>query len=321
MKPGCCRAQLQTGVFIGYVKMEQIHEQLKNILNPNQILTRVPMKEHTSFRVGGEAAMLVLPSSIQEVAGVKKVLNVAHVPHVIIGNGTNLIVSDKGYSGVILKLAVNFSKILVNDHIIIAQAGASLAAVSHAAWENALTGLEFASGIPGTTGGAVAMNAGAYGGEMKDVVVETMSLNDAGDIVTLCGNEHAFGYRKSRFQEKDLIVLEIKMSLAKGEPDSIREKMQALNARRREKQPLNLPSAGSVFKRPEGYYAGKLIQDAGLQGWRIGGAQVSDKHCGFIVNTGNATASDIIALIQYVKDRVFQNSGVMLEEEVKILGG
>jgi len=279
------------------------------------------MKEHTSMRVGGKAAVLVLPSCAEEIGEVVKALKEDDVPHAVMGNGTNLIVSDNGYSGVIIKLADNFSAISVAEDEIIAQAGASLAAVSNAAWKAGLTGLEFASGIPGTIGGAVAMNAGAYDGEMKDVVIQTTCLDENSEIVHLNGEQHEFGYRKSAVQKNRLLVLETAMKLHKGDPEKIKEKMQCLNARRRERQPLNLPSAGSIFKRPPDHFAGKLIEEAGLRGYRIGGAQVSDKHCGFIVNTGDATAADIIALIQLVKEKVFQNSGVMLEEEVKVLGG
>lgn len=301
--------------------MDSIYEEIKTILKPEQILVDTPMKEHSSMRVGGAAKILVLPSSMEEIIQMKKALIRYAVPHVIIGNGTNLIVSDNGYPGVIIKLAENFSEITVNENEILAQAGISLAATANTAWKNGLTGLEFASGIPGNVGGAVFMNAGAYGGEMKDVVVETTCMDDTGELLTLRGEEHEFGYRTSRFQKLGLTVLAVKMKLEKGEPDRIKEKMQTLNACRREKQPLNLPSAGSVFKRPPGYFAGKLIEDAGLRGYRIGGAQVSEKHCGFIVNTGNATALDVIRLIQTIKDKVFENSGVMLQEEVKILGG
>lgn len=301
--------------------MEYVSNQLRDILKPQQILTQVSMKEHTSMRVGGEAAMLVLPYSVSEIREVVQALKQAGVPHAIMGNGTNLIVSDSGYSGVIIKLADNFAAITVKGNEILAQAGASLAAVSNAAWKAGLTGLEFASGIPGTVGGAVAMNAGAYDGEIKDVVTQTTSMDENGGIVPLYGAQHEFGYRKSVIQKNRLLMLEATMKLEKGDPDAIKDKMQCLNSRRREKQPLNLPSAGSVFKRPPDHFAGKLIEEAGLRGFRIGGAQVSDKHCGFIVNTGDATAADIIALIQWVKDKVFQNSGVMLEEEVKILGG
>lgn len=273
------------------------------------------------MRVGGEAAILVLPYSVKEIGEVMKVVKQANVPHAVMGNGTNLIVSDSGYLGVIIKLTDNFAAISATGEEILAQAGASLAAVSNAAWKAGLTGLEFASGIPGTVGGAVAMNAGAYGGEMKDVVIRTTCMDENGELLQLCGDQHEFCYRKSVIQRNKLVVLETTMKLETGEPDKIREKMQCLNARRREKQPLNLPSAGSVFKRPPDNFAGRLIEEAGLRGFRIGGAQVSDKHCGFIVNTGDATAADIIALIQRVKEKVFQNSGVMLEEEVKILGG
>lgn len=273
------------------------------------------------MRVGGEAAMLVLPSSVRQIIQVVQVLKEANVPHTVMGNGTNLIVLDSGYCGVVIKLADNFTAITVKENEITAQAGASLAAVSNAAWKAGLTGLEFASGIPGSMGGAVAMNAGAYDGEMKDVVIKTTSINEDGEILQLLGQQHEFGYRKSFIQKNRLMVLEATLKLQKGDPDAIKEKMQNLNARRREKQPLNLPSAGSVFKRPPDNFAGKLIEKAGLRGYKIGGAQVSDKHCGFIVNTGDATAADIIALIQWVKDKVFQSSGVMLEEEVKILGG
>ncbi len=273
------------------------------------------------MRVGGEAVMLVLPYSVAEIKRVLQVLVRAHVSHTIIGNGTNLIVSDHGYSGVILKLADNFAAITVCGDQITAQSGASLAAVSNAAYRAGLTGFEFASGIPGTIGGAVAMNAGAYDGEMKDVVIKTTAIGDNCEMVHLSGEEHEFGYRESLIQKQNLIVLETTIKLETGEADKIKEKMQSLNARRREKQPLNLPSAGSVFKRPADNFAGKLIEQAGLRGVRIGGAQISDRHCGFIVNTGDATAADVIALIELVKDKVFQSSGVMLEEEVKILGG
>ncbi|MBP7176250.1 MAG: UDP-N-acetylmuramate dehydrogenase [Thermoclostridium sp.] len=301
--------------------MEHVYNQLISFLQPQQLLTQVSMKEHTSMRVGGEAVMLVLPYSVAEIKRVLQVLVRAHVSHTIIGNGTNLIVSDHGYSGVILKLADNFAAITVCGDQITAQSGASLAAVSNAAYRAGLTGFEFASGIPGTIGGAVAMNAGAYDGEMKDVVIKTTAIGDNCEMVHLSGEEHEFGYRESLIQKQNLIVLETTIKLETGEADKIKEKMQSLNARRREKQPLNLPSAGSVFKRPADNFAGKLIEQAGLRGVRIGGAQISDRHCGFIVNTGDATAADVIALIELVKDKVFQSSGVMLEEEVKILGG
>lgn len=303
--------------------MHEILNQIHKVLQPQQIFTSVPMKEHTSMRVGGIAEVMVLPSTGQEIIEVKRILHQAGVPHYIMGNGTNLIVADSGYAGVIIKLADNFSNISVDEdkQEIVAQSGANLVAVSNAAWRHGLSGLEFAAGIPGNIGGAVAMNAGAYDGEMKDIVVETVCIDKAGGMVTLSGNDHEFGYRTSRIQLQKLFAIVVKMALKAGDPDAIKEKMQSFNSRRREKQPLTQPSAGSVFKRPEGYYAGKLIQDAGLRGYSIGGAQVSEKHCGFIVNTGNATAYDVIHLIEYIREKVFLNSGVMLEPEVRILGG
>lgn len=294
---------------------------IKGLLKPHQILTNVPMKEHTSMRVGGAADIMVLPSSTREIIEIKNYLQKSGVSHYVMGNGTNLIVSDTGYKGVIIKISDNYSDIAADRDEITAQAGAYIVAVSNLALKNSLAGLEFAAGIPGTVGGAVAMNAGAYDGEMKDVVSETLCINEAGEEIAIRGEEHEFGYRTSRIQKERLVVLEVKMKLEKGDPLEISEKMRSFNQRRREKQPLNLPSAGSVFKRPEGFFAGKLIQDAGLSGFRIGGAQVSEKHCGFIVNTGGATASDIIDLVRHIQETVYRKAGVMLEPEVRILGG
>jgi len=302
-------------------KWRVLIETFKNVICDGRILYDASMKEHTSMRVGGTVKMLILPSCKKEIVEAVKILYRMKIPYYIIGNGTNLIVSDEGYSGVIIKLAENYSDINVDGCEITALAGASLAAVSNIAMLNSLSGLEFASGIPGTIGGAAAMNAGAYGCEMKDVVEETSCIDEHGNMLLLKGDEHDFGYRSSRIQKERLIVLEVKMRLQRGDSSDIKEKMKYFNACRREKQPLDLPSAGSVFKRPQGFFAGKLIEDAGLKGYRIGGAMISEKHCGFIVNTGNATANDVIQLIDYIKERVFQNSGVMLEHEVKILGG
>ncbi len=296
-------------------------QQIRNLLKENQILTHVPMKDYTSMHVGGIVKMLLLPSRKEEIGEIKKLLHHLDIPHYVVGNGTNLVVADEGYSGVIIKLSDNFSDIFVCGNEMTALSGASMASLSNSAMRESLSGLEFASGIPGTVGGAVAMNAGAYDGEMKNVVIETTCIDGAGETVILRGAEHKFGYRTSHIQKSKLIVLEVKMRLIKGETKQIQAKMQELNRRRREKQPLNLPSAGSAFKRPAGYYAAKLIEDAGLKGYRIGGAQVSVKHCGFIVNTGDATATDVIQLMEYVKKRVFQNSGVMLEQEIRVLGG
>lgn len=296
-------------------------KEMRRILNDDQILLDVPMKEHTSMRVGGKAKMLVLPSSVSEILETVKYLYENNIPYYVIGNGTNLIVHDSGYSGVIIKISDNFSSVAIDENIITAKSGASIVSVSNMACENSLSGLEFAAGIPGTVGGAVVMNAGAYDGEMKDVVFETTCIDNAANVVGLSFDDMQFGYRTSRMQKDNLVVLEVKMRLQGGNKDEIREKMKDLNKRRREKQPLNFPSAGSIFKRPEGYFAGKLIEEAGLRGYQIGGAQVSEKHCGFIINTGTATASDVIELIEFIKKRVYETSGVMLQQEVKILGG
>ncbi len=297
------------------------YSKLEAICGSCTILRDVPMKEHTTMRVGGKAALMIIPDTIICVQKIIAFLNSSYIPYMIIGNGSNLIFQDTGYNGVIIKIGEPLSSIEVSDDIIVAMAGASLAHVSNKALENSLTGLEFASGIPGSIGGAVFMNAGAYDGEMKQVVLETLCVDSKGNLITIKDKEHNFFYRHSRLQDDDLTCLQVKLKLEKGEKTSIQAKMNDLNARRREKQPLNYPSAGSVFKRPPGCYAGKLVDDCGLRGTKIGGAQVSDKHCGFIVNTGNATAGDIISLIGYVQDTVYKNSGVRLELEVKIVGG
>lgn len=301
--------------------MDLALEEVNRILKSDQILVDVPMKDYTSMRVGGKAKIVVLPSAVDEIRELIKSLGKNSIPYYVIGNGTNLIVHDAGYNGVIIKLSENFSSVTVDENIITAKSGASIVSVSNLACENSLSGLEFAAGIPGTVGGAVVMNAGAYDGEMKDVVFEATCVDHTGEIVSFGYDDLQFGYRTSRVQRDSLVVLEAKMRLNEGNMDAIKDKMKELNRRRREKQPLNFPSAGSIFKRPAGHFAGKLIEEAGLRGYQIGGAQVSEKHCGFIINTGTATASDVIELIEYIKKKVFETSGVMLQQEVKILGG
>lgn len=297
------------------------YSKLETICGSCTILRDVSMKEHTTMRVGGKAALMIIPETIICVQKIIAFLNSSNIPYMIIGNGSNLIFHDTGYNGVIIKIGEPLSSIQVFNDIIVAMAGASLAHVANKALENSLTGLEFASGIPGSIGGAVFMNAGAYDGEMKQVVFETLCVDNKGNLITIKGQEHNFSYRHSRLQDDDLTCLQVKMKLEKSEKSSIQAKMNDLNTRRREKQPLNFPSAGSIFKRPQGCFAGKLVDDCGLRGTKIGGAQVSDKHCGFIINTGNATAADIISLIEYVQDTVYKNSGVRLELEVRIVGG
>lgn len=302
-------------------KTDNVLRELRNIIKNEQLHTDAAMKDHTTMRVGGAAKVLVTPSSCEEVIDIVKLLNHMGEPYFVMGNGSNLLVADSGYSGVIIKLSDNLSDVSTEGEEITALAGAPIVAVSNAALKHSLTGLEFAAGIPGTTGGAVFMNAGAYDGQMEDVVTETFCINKSGETVLLKGKEHEFGYRTSAIQKNNLIALRVKMKLNTGKQEEIKAKMQLLNCLRREKQPLNYPSAGSVFKRPTGYYAGQLIQEAGLSGFNIGGARISEKHCGFIINTGNATATDVINLIQYTKEKVWQKFGVLLEQEVKILGG
>jgi UDP-N-acetylmuramate dehydrogenase len=238
----------------------------------------------------------------------------------LLGNGSNLLVSDKGIRGAVIHLSKGFNNIDIKDNIITAKAGATLAGIARVAYDNSLTGFEFAAGIPGSLGGAIVMNAGAYDGEMKNVVRSVKLMDYNGNIVTKTNEEMHFSYRHSLLKEESYIVLEVEIALEKGDQADIKAKMDDLSQRRRDKQPLEYPSAGSTFKRPEGYFAAKLIDDAGLRGYSVGGAQVSTKHCGFVINTGNATATDVYTLINDVQDRVKKSSGVGIEPEVILVG-
>lgn len=303
------------------MKLMDIYRDLESKCGNGVVRYDVPMKEHTTMRVGGKAALMIEPQSISCIQECIVLFNNLNVPYLVIGNGSNLIFSDEGYDGAIVKIGSSLSKVEVKDNTIVAMAGASLATVANYAMEHSLSGFEFASGIPGSIGGAVYMNAGAYDGEMKQVVTESLCINHEGKLITLKGEDHNFSYRHSRIEDEGLICVQVTLQLEKGDKREIQLKMNDLNSRRREKQPLNYPSSGSIFKRPTGHFAGKLVQDCGLRGKKIGGAQVSEKHCGFIINTGNASASDITNLIKHVQDTVFKNTGVMLELEVKIIGG
>ncbi|MCR5543012.1 MAG: UDP-N-acetylmuramate dehydrogenase [Eubacterium sp.] len=284
-----------------------------------ELLKNEPMSAHTTFKTGGIAERLYKIKSENGLLEVMDICKKEGSSPLIIGNGSNLLVSDKGISDPVIELSTGFDEISVSGNEIYAQSGALLSKVSKIALENELKGFEFASGIPGTIGGAVYMNAGAYGGEMKDVV-KSVRILDNGEIKEIKGNDMDFGYRHSIAMEKEFIVLGVTLALEKGDKEEISSLMNDLNSRRRERQPLEYPSAGSTFKRPEGYFAGKLIMDSGLAGKSIGGAMVSPKHCGFIVNTGNATSTDVFNLIKYVQSEVKDIYGVDLETEVKLIG-
>ena len=295
-------------------------EKLQTLLGKEKVLVKEPMSSHTTFRIGGPADYFVMPSDAGELADILKICKAENVPYFILGNGSNLLVGDRGYRGVVIQLYKNFDEITIEDTMVTAKAGAMLIRVAKEAGKAGLTGLEFASGIPGTIGGAMVMNAGAYGGEMKDVVSSVTVLTGEGEVKTLTGEEMNFRYRGSVVEDQGYIVLEAVLKLAKGDIQEIQARMEELSIQRRTKQPIEYPSAGSTFKRPQGYFAGKLIMDSGLRGFRVGGAQISEKHCGFVINTGEATAADVMQLIRAVSDRVEEQFGVALEPEVKRIG-
>lgn len=300
---------------------KEVLKKFYEILGEKKVLLEEPLKKHTTFRIGGPAKYFLCPETTEEIKLLLEVCKEEGLPVFILGRGSNLLVSDQGYDGVIIQLYHNFSGIEVEGgRIIRAQAGALLSSIAHRAMEAGLTGMEFAGGIPGTLGGAVVMNAGAYGGEMKDVLLQVTVLTPAGEVLTLDAEELQMGYRTSIVKTEEYIVLEAVLQLEEGDKEAIRARMQELLQLRNSKQPLDYPSAGSTFKRPEGYFAGKLIMDSGMRGFRVGGAQVSEKHCGFVINAGNATAADVAALMKKVADKVKEDTGVCLEPEVKFLG-
>ena len=291
---------------------------LISVLPKNSVKLNEPMKEHTTFRIGGNAEVMIFPESTDDIKNIIKIAKDEDIPVFILGNGSNLLVCDEGIEGIVIKLDSNFSSVRVEGNDVYAASGTHLSKIANVCLENSLSGFEFASGIPGTLGGAIKMNAGAYGGEMKDVVKSAECIDMKGNIFTLTKEELDFSYRHSAISDY-IIVLSAHLRLNEGEKTSIKETMRDLNSRRKEKQPLEYPSAGSTFKRPEGYFAGKLIQDSGLKGYTVGGAQVSEKHCGFVINKDSATFKDVMTLIQDVKNIVFDKFGVELCEEVKII--
>lgn len=298
----------------------EIRKMFCDLLGEDRVFTEEAMSQHTTFKIGGPADYFLMPDKGEDVGRVIKICKEKEIPYFILGNGSNLLVGDGGYRGAVIQIYRNMSSVTDEGNEITAQAGALLSAVAAAAKNASLTGFEFAGGIPGTIGGAVVMNAGAYGGEMKDVLTEVTVMNAEGDIFTLPTEELELGYRTSIIKTAGYIVLEAKIRLKEGDPEVIRETMKDLTIRRTTKQPLEYPSAGSTFKRPEGYFAGKLIMDSGLAGYQVGGAQVSEKHCGFVINAGDATARDVRTLMDNVRDIVYKKYGVTLEPEVKFLG-
>lgn len=299
--------------------INQIYIDITKKIDSRYVLKNEMMKKHTSFKIGGPADVLVLPNDIDEIQFAVNYCKENNIKYHVFGNGSNLLISDKGIRGVVIKIADNFNNVIVNETKVKAQSGVLLSRLSKVIMNQNLEGFEFASGIPGTLGGAVAMNAGAYGGEMKDVVTAVSALDNVGDVKFFEKEELNFGYRKSIFGEKGYIVLEVEMELNKGNFEKIKSITDDLTKKRTTKQPLHMPSAGSTFKRPTGHYAGKLIEDSGLKGVRVGDAQVSDLHCGFIVNLGNATFEDVYNLIKLVQKVVRDKFDVELQTEVKII--
>lgn len=295
-------------------------DRIKQAVGNASVLLDEEMSRHTTFRIGGPADCFVTPGNRDELKEVLKICTEEKVPYFILGNGSNLLVADKGYRGLIIQLFRNMNEIAIDGETVTAMTGALLTQISARAAAEGLTGFEFASGIPGTLGGACVMNAGAYGGEMKDVLVSVEAMSPDGEVRVFAKDDLDLGYRHSRLMENGYIVLSATLKLKKGEQKEIMATIEDLRQRRTSKQPLDLPSAGSTFKRPTGYFAGKLIQDAGLRGYAVGGAQVSQKHCGFIVNKGGATASDVRSLIAHIQEEVKDKFGVDMYPEVRFLG-
>lgn len=301
-------------------------EQLYKLIREEHVHKEELLSKHTTFKIGGPADYFLAPSNKEEIQKIIKLCKEYKIPFYIIGNGSNLLVGDKGYRGVVIQLHPNY-QFISHHHIeekgivkFTATAGVLLSTLANEIAEQSCTGFEFASGIPGTLGGAVTMNAGAYGGEIKDCIEKALLLDMDGNFVVFNNEQLQLGYRSSIIQKDSYIVLEATFVFSKGNQKDIYDKMKELNWQRREKQPLEFPSAGSTFKRPEGYFAGKLIMDSGLRGYRVGDAMVSEKHCGFVVNAGNATASDVRRLIQEVDQIVYEKNGVHLEPEVRMIG-
>lgn len=288
--------------------------------NFGEVLLNEPMKNHTSFKIGGPADVVIIPKDENQIVEAITLLRENNINFFIMGNGTNLLVKDGGLRCAVIKINEGLNKVHIGDNKIYCEAGALLTAVSKGVARKNLTGMEFANGIPGTIGGAVTMNAGAYGGEMKDIISKVRAIDKDNNIKEYSNSEMNFRYRGSRVTDEDLIVLSVELELESGDPVKIEEVMRDLTYKRTSKQPLELPSGGSTFKRPVGYFAGKLIEDSGLRGLRHGGAQISEKHCGFVVNVENASCKNVLELIQIVQKTVRDNYDVELETEIKLIG-
>lgn len=299
---------------------QNFENELYKIAGDSNVRKQEPMAKHTTFRIGGPAQYYVMPETVEELGQLMLLCRAEKVPFFILGQGSNLLVRDGGIAGAVIQLGERFSGYQVRENRIYAQAGILLSRLGAAARDAGLAGIEFAAGIPGTLGGGIVMNAGAYGGELKDVVTEVQLMDYNGDLHKKSGEEMQFAYRHSLVQDQPMIVLGATLELKEGDRAEIGKRMEELSIARRTKQPLEYPSAGSTFKRPEGYFAGKLIMDAGLRGYQVGGAQVSEKHCGFVVNRGNATASDVLALMEDVSEKVQEKFQVKLEPEVRVVG-
>lgn len=298
----------------------EIYEEICTVIDRINVRIDEPMSKHTTFRIGGAADIFVEISTVEEARIIVNHCRTKEIPYYILGNGSNILVGDKGYRGVVIQIYKNMNQVTVDGNQIYVQAGALLSKIAREALANELKGVEFAAGIPGTVGGAIVMNAGAYGGEMKDVLTSVTVLDSEGEIVRIHAEDLALGYRTSILEEKGYVALEAVISLEEGNKVEIEARMEELKVQRVTKQPLEFPSGGSTFKRPEGYFAGKLIQDAGMRGFAIGDAQVSEKHSGFVVNKGNATAADVLELVQKVTQKVEEEFGVTLELEIKRIG-
>lgn len=299
---------------------QNFENELYKIVGDSNVRKQEPMAKHTTFRIGGPAQYYVMPENVEELGQLMLLCKAEKMPFFILGQGSNLLVRDGGIAGAVIQLGERFSGYQIRENRICAQAGILLSRLGNAARDAGLTGLEFAAGIPGTLGGGIVMNAGAYGGELKDVVTEVQLMDYNGNLHKKSGEEMQFAYRHSLVQEQPMIVLGATLELKEGDRAEIVRRMEELSVARRTKQPLEYPSAGSTFKRPEGYFAGKLIMDAGLRGYQVGGAQVSEKHCGFVINRGNATASDVLALMEDVSGKVQEKFQVKLEPEVRVVG-